>query len=82
MPASTAHSSETARPKNYSATTHWAVVLTAGRSDTTRALEALEKVCQTYWFPLYAYVRRRGHSPEDAKDLTQGYFARLLEHQT
>jgi RNA polymerase sigma-70 factor (ECF subfamily) len=42
----------------------------------------LEKVCQTYWFPLYAYVRRRGHSPEDAKDLTQGYFARLLEHQT
>jgi len=61
-------------------TTHWSVVLTAGRSDTTRAQEALGKLCQTYWYPLYAYVRRRGHSPEDAQDLTQEFFARLLEH--
>jgi RNA polymerase sigma-70 factor (ECF subfamily) len=54
-------------------------VFTAGRSDTTRAQEALAKLCQTYWYPLYAYVRRRGHSPEDAQDLTQEFFARLLE---
>jgi RNA polymerase sigma factor (sigma-70 family) len=60
-------------------TTHWSVVLTAGRSDTTRAQDALAKLCQTYWPPLYAYVRRRGHSPEDAQDLTQEFFARLLE---
>ena len=60
-------------------TTHWSVVLTAGRSDTTRARDALANLCQTYWFPLYAYVRRRGHSPEDAQDLTQAFFARLLE---
>jgi RNA polymerase sigma factor (sigma-70 family) len=60
-------------------TTHWSVVLTAGRSDTTRARIALEKLCQTYWYPLYAYVRRRGYSPEDAQDLTQEFFACLLE---
>jgi RNA polymerase sigma-70 factor (ECF subfamily) len=55
------------------------VVVAAGRSDTPRARAALEKLCQMYWFPLYAYVRRRGHSPEDAQDLTQEFFARLLE---
>ncbi len=60
-------------------TTRWSVVLTAGRSDTLHAQAALEKLCQTYWYPLYAYVRRRGHSPEDAQDLTQAFFARLLE---
>ena len=60
-------------------TTQWSVVLTAARSDTTRAQEALEKLCQIYWYPLYAYVRRRGHSAEDAQDLTQAFFARLLE---
>ena len=60
-------------------TTHWSVVLTAGRSDTTRAHAALANLCQTYWYPLYAYVRRRGRSPEDAQDLTQAFFARLLE---
>ena len=60
-------------------TTRWSVVLTAGHSDTAHALVALEKLCRTYWYPLYAYVRRRGQSPEDAKDLTQEFFARLLE---
>jgi RNA polymerase sigma-70 factor (ECF subfamily) len=64
------------------ATTHWSVVLTAGRRDTTRAQDALAKLCQTYWYPLYAYVRRRGYSPEDAQDLTQEFFARLLERQS
>ena len=61
-------------------TTHWSVVLAAGRSDTTRAQAALEKLCRAYWFPLYAYARRRGHSVEDAQDLTQEFFARVLEH--
>ncbi len=61
-------------------TTHWSVVLTAGRSDTTRAHAALEKLCRAYWFPLYAYARRRGYSVEDAQDLTQEFFARVLEH--
>jgi RNA polymerase sigma factor (sigma-70 family) len=67
-------------PRPAFVTTHWSVVLTAGRSDTTRAHDALAKLCQTYWHPLYAYVRRRGCSPEDAQDLTQGFFAHLLEH--
>jgi RNA polymerase sigma-70 factor (ECF subfamily) len=61
------------------ATTHWTVVLAAGRSDSRQAAVALEELCRTYWYPLYAYVRRHGHSREDAEDLTQGFFARLLE---
>lgn len=56
-------------------------MLTAARSDTPRAHDALAKLCQTYWHPLYAYVRWRGYSPEDAQDLTQGFFAHLLEHK-
>ena len=62
-------------------TTHWSVVLTAAHSDTTQAQDALARLCQTYWHPLYAYVRRRGHSPEDAEDLTQGFFAVLLQRK-
>lgn len=60
-------------------TTHWSVVLTAAGGDIPNAQAALEKLCLTYWYPLYSYVRRRGHSPEDAQDLTQEFFARLLE---
>ena len=56
------------------------MVLSAGRSDSTRARAALANLCQTYWHALYVYVRRRGHSPHDAEDLTQEFFARLLEH--
>jgi RNA polymerase sigma-70 factor (ECF subfamily) len=55
------------------------VVLTAGHSDTTLARDALARLCQTYWHPLYAYVRRLGNSPHDSQDLTQEFFARLLE---
>ncbi len=61
-------------------TTHWSVVLTAGRRDTPRSQAALEKLCRTYWQPLYFYVRRCGRSVEDAQDLTQEFFARLLQH--
>lgn len=51
----------------------------AGSGDSTRARDALARLCQTYWYPLYSYARRRGHSPEDAQDLTQEFLARLLE---
>ncbi len=60
------------------ATTHWSVVLAAAHQETPEAAAALEKLCRTYWYPLYAYVRRSGHSPEDAQDLTQAFFACLL----
>lgn len=63
---------------DYFATTHWSVVLTAQRSDSTHARDALASLCQTYWYPLYAFVRRQGHGPHDAQDLTQEFFARLL----
>jgi RNA polymerase sigma-70 factor (ECF subfamily) len=60
-------------------TTHWSVVLSAGQSTSPRAEAALEELCRAYWYPLYAYVRRQGHSPHDAQDLTQEFFARLLQ---
>jgi RNA polymerase sigma-70 factor (ECF subfamily) len=60
-------------------TTHWSLVLKAGRKETTQAHAALEKLCRIYWYPLYAYVRRRGHSAHDAQDLTQAFFERLLQ---
>jgi RNA polymerase sigma-70 factor (ECF subfamily) len=60
-------------------TTHWSVVLSARRKDSPQSAVALETLCRTYWYPLYAYVRRQGHSPPDAQDLTQEFFARLLE---
>src|SRR5512133_3964541 len=59
-------------------TTHWSVVLTAGGCDPSRAREALETLCRTYWYPLYAFVRRQGCDQEDARDLTQAFFAHLL----
>jgi len=82
MTTSAMLSSGSVWPKNYFATTHWSVVLAAGRDDTTRARAALEILCQTYWRPLYCYVRRRGYSPEDAQDLTQECFHRVLEGQS
>ena len=61
------------------ATTHWTVVLAAGRRHTPQSDHALEELCRTYWFPLYAYVRRRGHNKEDAEDSVQAFFTRFLE---
>jgi RNA polymerase sigma factor (sigma-70 family) len=69
-------------PQPAFATTHWSVVAAAGGLDTTRAQQALSGLFQTYWFPLYAYVRRRGHSPHDAQDLTQSFFLSLIEKQS
>jgi RNA polymerase sigma factor (sigma-70 family) len=63
-------------------TTQWSAVLAAGHSETTQARAALEQLCQTYWPPLYAYVRRAGYSREEAQDLTQEFFARLLAQNT
>jgi RNA polymerase sigma-70 factor (ECF subfamily) len=60
-------------------TTHWTCVAEAGGPDPTQAREALAELCAGYWYPLYAFIRRRGHPPEAALDLVQEYFARLLE---
>jgi RNA polymerase sigma-70 factor (ECF subfamily) len=61
-------------------TTQWSVVLAAGGSESGAA-QALESLCATYWLPLYAFARRRGFTPEDAADITQGFFAELLRRQ-
>ena len=60
------------------ATTHWSVVLAAGDTDSPPAQSALETLCRAYWYPIYFYVRRKGYGPEDAQDLTQGFFAHLI----
>lgn len=70
--------SSTAAPGDIFVTTRWTVVLTAGQRHTPQADRALEELCRAYWFPLYAYVRRRGHTKEDAEDLVQAFFARFL----
>ncbi len=62
-------------------TTHWSVVLVAGRHPSPQADEALEVLCRTYWYALYAFVRRQGYEVMDAQDLTQEFFARFLEKQ-
>jgi RNA polymerase sigma factor (sigma-70 family) len=82
MATDESHSPTELRPEPLFVTTHWSVVLTAGRSDATRALAALEQLCGNYWPPLYAYLRRAGHSREAAQDLTQAFFARLLAKNT
>lgn len=74
--AAEAHSKETAR--SAFCTTHWSVVLQATDPNAPEAHDALETLCQAYWFPLYACVRRHGYSPDNARDLTQEFFARLL----
>src|SRR6185295_17907583 len=65
--------------QSYFATTHWSVVLAARDAASPLAEAALAELCRTYWYPLYAFVRRKGHGPHDAQDLTQSFFARLLE---
>jgi RNA polymerase sigma-70 factor (ECF subfamily) len=62
------------------ATTHWSVVLAAAKHETPEAALALEQLCRTYWYPLYAYIRHHGHTPEDSQDLTQEFFHRLLRN--
>lgn len=68
-------------PRARFATTRWTMVLAAGRCSSPEATHALEELCRAYWYPLYAYVRRRGQSKEDAEDLTQAFFAKLFEKE-
>jgi len=75
----TSDCSSSSAPGDIFVTTHWTVVLAAGKRHTPQADAALEQLCRTYWFPLYAYVRRRGYAKADAEDLVQAFFARLLE---
>ena len=60
------------------ATTHWSVVVAAGKDESAPARSALETLCRAYWYPIYVYVRRKGHGPDDAQDLTQEFFAQLI----
>ena len=69
-------------PRARFATTHWSLVVSAGRPDDPAAQQALSELCQTYWYPLYAYVRRRVPNVQDAQDLTQAFFSYLLEKRT
>jgi RNA polymerase sigma factor (sigma-70 family) len=65
-------------PAGSFATTHWSVVLNAGSEDSSLALVAIEKLARAYWYPLYAYIRRKGHDAHTAEDLTQEFFARVV----
>ena len=67
--------------KDRFATTHWSMVIRAGQDRSPEADRALAALCENYWFPLYAFVRRAGHTVEDASDLTQEFFARLLDQR-
>ena len=79
-PDSTTHRNSPSHAVGHFVTTRWSQVIAAGRpADSAHARTALEQLCQTYWYPLYAFVRRQGHPPHDAQDLTQEFFARLLE---
>lgn len=69
------------RGRSRFATTHWSVVLAASSPESSRYQQALEILCRTYWFPLYAYLRRHGYDTDQAEEYTQAFFARLLEKQ-
>jgi len=77
MPSSSAESGRGERGRF--ATTQWSLVLAAGKRDSAGAAEALAHLCSLYWYPIFAFVRRQGHSADDAQDLTQGFFTRLIE---
>ena len=63
-------------------TTRWSVVLVAAQSQTPGYKQALADLCKVYWYPLYAFIRHRGYSPEDAQDLVQGFFLHVIEYKT
>ena len=78
MPGNTDTSSTPADTCRF-ATTHWSVVLAAGKNSSANQKQALETLCQRYWFPLYAFLRRRGNDTHQAEDFTQAFFTQLLE---
>src|SRR5262245_39785981 len=63
-------------------TTCWSLVLAAGETKSPESRRAMESLCKLYWYPIYAHIRRRGNSTAEAEDLTQGFFAQLLERKT
>jgi RNA polymerase sigma factor (sigma-70 family) len=71
------HGSPAADPCGFAAT-RWSLIVAAREQDSPQARQALSQLCEAYWYPLYAYIRRRGHAPDQAQDLTQEFFARLL----
>jgi DNA-directed RNA polymerase specialized sigma24 family protein len=79
MPLATDSENSPAAQGAWFTTTHWSIVLAAKQTNVLKSQAALEQLCRTYWYPLYAYVRRRGNNPHDSQDLTQGFFARLFE---
>lgn len=79
MPRTNEHSDAVVGGAREFCTTHWSLVLQARQDDTVQAGPALAELCRIYWYPLYAYVRRLGRSAEDAQDLTQEFFSRLIE---
>jgi DNA-directed RNA polymerase specialized sigma24 family protein len=78
-PVDTMSGRQSEHSPNWFSTTHWSVVLAASDTSSPSADEALARLCQTYWYPLYSFVRRKGNSIVEAEDLTQGFFARFLE---
>lgn len=76
-----ADSNSTPGPAAVFATTHWSVVLEAGQDESAGSRAALEQLCRNYWRPIYAYIRRRGHAPHEAEDLTQSFLAHFLERK-
>lgn len=74
-------SNELASPKHRFATTRWSIVLAASHRKTSESDSALETLCQSYWYPLYAYVRRQGYQPAEAQDAVQEFFAKVLEKE-
>lgn len=78
MTAAAPHHSRSSRVHGF-VTTHWSLVLAARDPASQKSITVLAALCEAYWYPLYAFVRRLGHTPEDAQDLTQEFFARLLK---
>ena len=62
--------------------THWSVIFQAGQAGSPQAQQALDTLCRSYWYPVYAFLRRRGHPCHEAQDLTQGFFAHLLRQDS
>lgn len=82
MQSDTDTAGDVARSPRTFCTTMWLVVQEAGQVDSQRSAEALAQLCHAYWYPLYAFVRRQGYSPEQSQDLTQEFFRRLIEKKS
>jgi len=79
MSVSDENTANAAGVNNWFEATHWSLVLVAGQNDSSKAQEALASLCKAYWYPLYVFARRQGQGPEDAQDLVQGFFAKVIE---